>query len=144
MNKKISYLLSLALYLLAFTTVLVSCSKDSNDSDPSIIQESETSFFLDNIYYDVVGDHLEINGYWDETSVKGSLNIPSTIKFNGKTYEVQRIIWLGRLSELTSVSIPNSVTYIGESAFKECSKLTSVTIPTSVTSIGDYTFTGCI
>lgn len=31
MNKKISYLLSLALYLLAFTTVLVSCSKDGND-----------------------------------------------------------------------------------------------------------------
>ena len=35
------------------------------------------------------------------------------------------------------VTIPNSVTSIGRSAFSHCSSLTSVTIPNSVTSIGD-------
>ena len=46
-------------------------------------------------------------------------------------------------SELTSVTIPDSVTSIGSSAFYNCSSLTSVTIPDSVTSIGDYAFGGC-
>ena len=40
---------------------------------------------------------------------------------------------------ITSVTIPNSVTSIGNSAFFG-NKLTSVTIPTSVTSIGDWAF----
>ena len=44
---------------------------------------------------------------------------------------------------LTSVTIPNSVTSIGEEAFFGCTGLTSITIPTSVTSIGDYAFSNC-
>ena len=40
-------------------------------------------------------------------------------------------------------TIPNSVTSIGRSAFRECSGLTSVNIPNSVTSIKDYAFEGC-
>ena len=43
-------------------------------------------------------------------------------------------------SGLTSVTIPNSVTSIGGSAFAYCSGLTSVTIPNSVTTIGEYAF----
>ncbi len=46
-------------------------------------------------------------------------------------------------SELTSITIPNSVTSIGSEAFIECSGLTSVVIPDSVTTIGDYAFYGC-
>ena len=45
--------------------------------------------------------------------------------------------------DLTSVTIPSSVTSIGDSAFYHCSGLTSVTIPGSVTSIGDYAFADC-
>ena len=43
----------------------------------------------------------------------------------------------------TSYCIPNTVTAIGDSAFKSCSSLTSLTISNSVTSIGDSTFEGC-
>ena len=46
-------------------------------------------------------------------------------------------------SGLTSVTIPDSVTSIGNFAFSGCSGLTSVTIPDSVTSIGWYAFYGC-
>ena len=44
---------------------------------------------------------------------------------------------------LTSVTIGNSVTSIGDRAFSGCSGLTSITIPDSVTSIGEWAFSGC-
>ena len=43
----------------------------------------------------------------------------------------------------TSFTIPNSVTSIGDSAFRDCTSLTSVTIPDSVTSIGWHAFSNC-
>ena len=47
------------------------------------------------------------------------------------------------MSSLTSVTIPNSVTTIGGSAFYGCTGLTSVNIPNSVTTIGSYAFDRC-
>jgi hypothetical protein len=44
---------------------------------------------------------------------------------------------------LTNITIPNSVTSIGDAAFIGCSGLTSITIPNSVTSIGDNAFENC-
>ena len=44
---------------------------------------------------------------------------------------------------LTSITIPGSVTSIGNYAFKECTSLTSVTIPDSVTTIGEGAFYFC-
>ena len=41
------------------------------------------------------------------------------------------------------MTIPSSVTTIGDYAFEGCTRLTSVTIPSSVTTIGDYAFRGC-
>ena len=48
-----------------------------------------------------------------------------------------------RCSELTSITIPNSVTTIGAYTFYGCTGLTSITIPNSVTTIGAFTFYGC-
>ena len=45
---------------------------------------------------------------------------------------------------ITSVTIPESVTSIGQFTFSDCHSLTSVTIPNSVKSIGSYAFSGCI
>ena len=44
---------------------------------------------------------------------------------------------------LTSITIPDSVTSIGNFAFESCTNLTSITIPDSVTSIGNYAFCYC-
>lgn len=43
----------------------------------------------------------------------------------------------------TSIAIPNSVTSIGKSAFWGCSGITSINIPNSVKSIGDDAFSWC-
>lgn len=66
--------------------------------------------------------------------------IPS--KINGITVET-----IGhtafRYSSVTSVTIPDSVTFISDSAFAYCSSLTNISIPNSVTAIGSFAFEGC-
>ena len=46
-------------------------------------------------------------------------------------------------SSLTSLVIPDSVTYIGDNAFSSCRSLTDIVIPDSVTSIGNNAFWNC-
>jgi len=46
-------------------------------------------------------------------------------------------------TSLTSVTIGNKVTTIGNRAFERCSSLTSITIPNSVTKIGEAAFEYC-
>lgn len=66
--------------------------------------------------------------------------IPS--KINGFTVET---IGHGAFerSAVTSVTIPDSVTFISDSAFAYCSSLTNISIPNSVTAIGSFAFEGC-
>jgi hypothetical protein len=44
---------------------------------------------------------------------------------------------------LAAVTIPSSVINIGGSAFADCGSLTAATIPTNVTSVADYAFFSC-
>lgn len=66
--------------------------------------------------------------------------IPS--KINGVTVETIGHAAFER-SAVTSVTIPDSVTFISDSAFAYCSSLTNISIPNSVTAIGSFAFEGC-
>ena len=65
-----------------------------------------------------------------------SVTIPSTVSYIGYAA-------FETCTSLTSVSIPNTVTYIGREAFDNCSSLTSVTLPNSITTISELTFSSC-
>ena len=56
---------------------------------------------------------------------------------------IQNYAFYGR-DNLTSVSLPSSVTELRMYAFSGCRKLTSVSLPSSLTKISDYVFSNCI
>ena len=62
--------------------------------------------------------------------------------FYGHNYKIGIKVFYN-CTALKSVTIPNSVTAIGDYAFYGCSGLTSITIPNSVTTIGHNAFYGC-
>ena len=75
----------------------------------------------------------------------GSLSIPSSVTYEGKTYKVTAIAdhAFENQLELDAIYIPTSVTSIGNYAFRCCPKLTTITIPSTVTSIGKEAFQYC-
>ena len=79
------------------------------------------------------------NGRYD-----GGFNIPTmtSITIPNSVTSIGEYAFYG-CTNLTSITIPNSVTYIGYYAFGGCTSLTSITIPNSVISIGQYAFGGC-
>ena len=69
-----------------------------------------------------------------------NLVIPSTI--NGKSVTI--IAKYGFQNwDIKSVSIPNSITMIGDFAFQNCKLLSSVEIPSSVVTVGTNAFNDC-
>ncbi|MBR4155730.1 MAG: leucine-rich repeat domain-containing protein, partial [Bacteroidales bacterium] len=73
-----------------------------------------------------------------------AIRIPSTVEIWGKEYTVTSIgnDAFHYCENLIGVEIPNSVTYIGNSAFG-VSGLTSIEFPNSVTSIGTHVINSC-
>lgn len=52
--------------------------------------------------------------------------------------------WLAYVDSITSISMPEGLTHIGDNAFHNCRRVTSITIPNTVTSIGHAAFSNCI
>ncbi|MBO4567537.1 MAG: leucine-rich repeat protein [Bacteroidales bacterium] len=75
---------------------------------------------------------------------EGNVAIPQTVTYGGVTYTVTAIgnNALKDCTDVTGISIPSTVTTIGDYAFANC-KLTSLTIPSSVTNIDVYAFYQC-
>ncbi|MBR4131112.1 MAG: leucine-rich repeat domain-containing protein [Bacteroidaceae bacterium] len=132
---------------------------------------------IDGVCYKFSGESAMVSYEWRivsedgesyESEYSGSVVIPESVTYEGKTYRVTSIggcafydctgltsITLpGSLtciynnafegcSGLNTITIPSNVTVLYDAAFKGCKALTSITIPNSVTSIGAYVFSGC-
>lgn len=92
-------------------------------------------------YRDNGDGSLEITRYAWPWDAEGDVVIPAQIEGKPVT-RIGRFAFEER-SEVTSVTIPASVTVIDYSAFADCTGLTNLTIPGSVTNIGDWAFAGC-
>ena len=75
----------------------------------------------------------------------GFITIPSTVTYNGTSYNVTAIgdSAFHYCTSLYGINIPNSVVSIGDSAFYNCCGLDAITIPSFVTSIGNNAFYDC-
>jgi len=100
-------------------------------------------------YYRISTTELEVASkvFSDQnrSAYTGAVTIPATVTYNGKTFNVVSIgeYAFRDCSQLTSVTIPNSVKTIKNSAFYNCSQLATLTLPSSLTTIGEGCFEGC-
>ena len=73
----------------------------------------------------------------------GDIVIPSAVTHNGTTYTVTHLFATFMLADsVTSITLPNTIEYIGGSCFTGCMSLQSVTIPENVTLIGEHAISG--
>lgn len=74
----------------------------------------------------------------------GDIVIPESVEYEGVTYTVSSIGKSAFVnSSVTSVTIPNSVTSIGDMAFDQCHSLKSISIPGCVKTIGYRCYGDC-
>ena len=118
--------------------------------NPAVISVSAEGEYTDGTYetltYRKYADYVQIIGCKLESETE--VVIPAEIDglpvtsvadyaFNGLNS------YYGCKKNLMAVTIPDSVTDIGNGAFESCTRLNSVIIPESVTSIGYNVFSGC-
>lgn len=116
------------------------------------------AYFAYNVYYD--GEEsilretpdgyvfMKLLGEYHLVKYKGgtvNITLPSSFEDGPITVSVYGIFEyaFSAFTRLTSVTIPESVIYVGSFAFDGCTGLTSVTIPASVVSIDGSSFRGC-
>lgn len=88
-----------------------------------------------------------INNGWTNGNASGAVKINQTIKYNNYNYTVGRLAkWAFRENtQMTSISIPNTIKTIEQEAFYNCTSLRAVTITphTDYNSIAQSAFYGC-
>lgn len=98
-------------------------------------------FYVGDLQYDYVDREnatVAFNGIRTDSEM---VDIPASVEYDGVTYTVVGIAPSALYNEdVSSVSIPSTVTYIGNSAFRGCSQLSEIVIPDGVVSIGQYAF----
>ncbi|MBR1529349.1 MAG: leucine-rich repeat protein [Oscillospiraceae bacterium] len=87
--------------------------------------------------YKKYADHIEIYSAEDKENITEA-NIPAEIE--GLPVKYIRSFAFTSCPNLTSVTLPDSLTTIEQSAFKDCLTLTSVTLPDGLTTIGGLAF----
>lgn len=98
-------------------------------------------FVVDGIYYRHSNNTDDVVSVIRNDNYSGAVVIPEVVVYEDKTYKVTGIhdSAFGSTS-ITSVTIPNTVTYIGKGAFANCVGLTKITIPESVIKMGENVF----
>jgi len=107
----------------------------------SLSASAETIYHTEGVFSYSVTDEQATVIICDPTKVTGDIILPSTLG----GYPVVGIDYRAfyQCTQMTSISIPDGVTYIGEDAFEGCTSLVSVNIPDSVHWITYDAFYNC-
>ena len=131
--------------LIAVTVIGVSMPTFSAVVSNVSITASAEEDYTEETYNDFIlykySDHVEINKYTGDAS---EVVVPSEIGGLPVT-NINEWAWslFPGCKNLESITIPDSITSIGNNAFSGCKNLASITIPNSVTSIGESAFAYC-
>ena len=79
---------------------------------------------------------------WELNAKTMALSISGTGAMAAYAYS-SSVPWTSVRDKITSATIAEGVTSVGNNAFYDCSNLATVSIPTGVTEISDYAFYGC-
>ncbi len=112
---------------------------DITFGDTPMLQYGCFTVRIDGLEYTVTSTEAWVRQIYDET--KGDIVIPPEV--NGVPVTCIREYAFSMNEDITSVTIPDSVTKIEDSAFKGCTGLTEITVPDSVRFIGDEVFADC-
>lgn len=122
----------------------VSADSDPKEQTAGEPQALEDSAYIGQgwtIYYTEKDDGtLEIRSAWPISSPSDPLMIPEAIDGRPVT-SIRSSAFSG--SSMERAELPDSITSIGEYAFKKCTSLTSVRLPAHLTQIGRYIFSEC-
>ena len=138
------------------TVVIPSNYNVISGTDKIDITSTEDDYYEDHYHYNIFLKNTYFFDYWDESSCADNYwsgndehhysrdNTVKTILFpsNSTITDIIHHAFSG-CKNLRSVTFPESLLVVGESAFRYCSSLTSITIPNSVIRIGDYAFSDC-
>ena len=117
------------------------CGNLSSVDMPTSIRTIGTNVFYQTAWWNNQPDGVIYAGLI-AYSYKGTMPSGSSVSIREGTIAIAKGAF-SHQSGLSSIYIPNSVTFIGDEAFCYCEWLSSVIIPDSVTTIGSSAFYGC-
>ena len=100
-------------------------------------------------YYRISANEVEVANkvFSDQnrSAYSGSVTIPATVTYNGKTFNVVSIgeYAFRDCTGLTAITLPSSIRSIKSYAFYNCTQLSAVNIPAGVNEICEGAFEGC-
>ena len=96
--------------------------------------------------YFIIYDDGTAHVTWNPERYSGDVVIPASFTFNEKEYHTVSITDYAFYDcyDLTSVSLPNGLGFIGPMAFQYCVQLEEITIPETVNTIAAGAFADCI
>ena len=107
---------------------------------------SAYDFAKDGIYYVINGTSAYVT-YKDTNynSYSGTVIIPSTVTYNGTTYNVIQInpSAFKDCANLKRVVLPPTIRYLMNYAFQNCTGLTNITLSADFIGCYNYVFDGC-
>lgn len=123
-------ILSVALILIMMLSVF-----SVTASAESVVAEGYYDKEINDLYYSIHGDKAYVVGYEadiENPAPAGAITVPDTITYRAKKYKVTGIDTMAFYQSLfTSITLPSTISYIGDYAFSTCDYLEKVIIPDS-------------